>query len=107
MFIALADAVRFGLKKKFITENPIKTSVAAVSVGVVNDKVVLDLDYQLDSNAQVDMNVAMTDDGRFVELQGTGEQATFSNAQLEKMLALAKSGIKKILVEQKKALATK
>lgn len=106
-FIALADAVRFGLKKKFITENPIKTSVAAVSVGVVNDKVVLDLDYQLDSNAQVDMNVAMTDDGRFVELQGTGEQATFSNAQLEKMLALAKSGIKKILVEQKKALATK
>jgi ribonuclease PH len=106
-FIALVDAVRFGLKKKYITENPIKAAVAAVSVGIVNGKAVLDLDYQMDSNAQVDMNVAMTDDGRFVELQGTGEQTAFSNQQLEQMLALAKSGIKKILAQQKKALGSK
>jgi ribonuclease PH len=61
----------------------------------------------MDSNAQVDMNVAMTDDGHFVELQGTGEQAGFSNQQLQQMLALAKSGIKKILTRQKKALGSK
>jgi len=103
-FIAMVDAVRYGLKEKLISEDPIKSAVAAVSVGLINDKAVLDLDYEQDFKAQVDMNVAMTDDGRFIELQGTGENSTFSDEQLKKMLSLAKRGIKKILAEQKKSL---
>lgn len=103
-YVALVDAVQFGLKEGFITENPINAAIAAVSVGVVNDKTVLDLDYPLDVAAQVDMNIAMTDKGEFVEIQGTGEEATFTMDQLESMLALGKKGIKKILSEQKKAL---
>ena len=106
-FIALADAIRYGMKNGSIIENPLTGSVAAVSVGLVDSKAVLDLDYELDSNADVDLNVAMTDQGRFVELQGTGEQTTFSQAQLDKMLVLAKRGIKKILDVQQKALQRK
>jgi len=67
-------------------------------------KAVLDLDYERDRQAEVDMNVAMTDEGRFVEIQGTGEQNTFSAEQLEKMLKLARRGIKQILALQKKGM---
>ena len=73
-------------------------------VGVVKNKAVLDLDYELDSQAQVDLNVAMTDKGEFVELQGTAEQGTFTAEQLEQMLKLARRGIKQILEAQKKVL---
>lgn len=106
-FVALTDAVRFGLKQGYISKNPITMAVAAISVGVVKGKVVLDLDYQLDVNAEVDMNIAMTEDGRFVELQGTGEKNTFTYEQLEKMLRIGKLGIKKIFTEQKKCLKLK
>jgi len=103
-YIALVDAVRFGMRTSLIRRNPIKSAVAAVSVGIVNNKIKLDLDYELDSAAQVDLNIAMTDDGRFVELQGTGEQASFTHEQLGKMLKLARRGLKKILLLQAKAL---
>lgn len=106
-YMALVDAVRYGLKEGFITENPIKAAVAAVSVGIVKGRVALDLDYELDSNADVDMNVAMTDDGRFIEIQGTAEQSPYTTEELDKMLTFAKKGIKKILAEQKKALGNK
>lgn len=79
-------------------------SVAAISVGVIGDDVVLDLDYPLDSAADVDMNVVMTGDGRFIEIQGTGEEATFDDDQLSKMLALAKKGIQELTQKQATAV---
>ncbi len=104
-YIALVDAVRYGIREGFVSENPVRNAIAAVSVGVVNDKVVLDLDYELDSNAQVDMNVVMTGDGQFVELQGSAEKATFNDEQLTKMITYARRGIKNILSLQKQQLA--
>ncbi|KLU06985.1 Ribonuclease PH [Rhodopirellula islandica] len=71
----------------------LRDSVAAISVGVIGEDVVLDLDYKLDSAADVDMNVIMTGSGRFIELQGTGEEATFDDAQLAELLRLGKMGI--------------
>lgn len=103
-FVALYDAVRQGLKEKRITENPINDFVAAVSVGICFGKPVLDLDYELDSTAEVDMNIAMTGDGRFVEIQGTAEQQPFDNDRLSQMLLLAQKGIKHIITEQKRIL---
>ncbi len=83
---------------------PLRDSVAAVSVGIVAGKPMLDLAYLEDSAAAVDMNVVMTGAGRFVEIQGTGEEATFSEEELEKMLALARRGLGQITAIQKKAL---
>lgn len=103
-YVALVDAVRFGLREGLIEEDPIIEAVAAVSVGMVGGKVRLDLDYELDSTAAVDMNVAMTAAGKFVELQGTAEESSFSGDELEKMLAAARRGIKQILAAQAKAL---
>ena len=103
-FVALVDALRYGLKEGWIQENPLTASLAAVSVGIVKGKSVLDLDYELDSQAEVDMNIAMTDKGEFIEVQGCGEQRTFSQEQLDKMLHLAKRGINQIIARQKKIL---
>jgi ribonuclease PH len=83
---------------------PLRDSVAAVSVGIVAGKPMLDLAYLEDSAAAVDMNVVMTGAGRFVEIQGTGEEATFSEEELEKMLALARRGLGQLTAIQKKAL---
>ena len=79
-------------------------SVAAVSCGLIDEQVVLDLDYKLDSAADVDMNVIMTGSGRFVEIQGTGEEATFDDRQLAELLRLAKQGIQSLTEKQKQAL---
>ena len=84
---------------------PLTDSVAAVSVGIVDGRAVLDLDYPEDVAAAVDMNVVMTGGGRFVELQGTGEEATFSEKELAELLRLAKNGIKQLTGEQKKVLS--
>jgi len=102
--VALVDAVRSlpSLPKPPLF--PLRQSVAAVSVGVVGGRSVLDLDYQEDRDAEVDMNVVMTGDGRFVEVQGTGEAATFSEEDLQSLLALARSGIREISEIQRKAL---
>jgi len=103
-FIALTDAITYGLKQKHIPKNPLTGSVGAISVGRVHNKTILDLDYELDSQADVDLNVAMTHLGEFVELQGTGEQSTFSREHLDSMLRLAHQGIRKIITVQKKSL---
>ena len=91
--IALVDAPRAGGPW---ARYPLSDSVAAVSVGVVDGHIVTDLDYHEDSRATVDMNVVMTSGGRFVELQGTGEQATFDERQLQGMLAHARTALKHI-----------
>jgi ribonuclease PH len=104
-FIALVDALQSVRKElpdpaKF----PLRDSVAAVSVGIVGGKPVLDLDYAQDVDAEVDMNVVMTGDGRFVEIQGTGEEATFGDDELAALLKLAKGGIRELCGLQKKSL---
>lgn len=106
-FIALVDAIRsvqadLPDPQRF----PLRDSVAAVSVGVVKDTTVLDLDYEHDFAAAVDMNVVMTGGGRFVEIQGTGEEATFSDDELQQLLALAKLGIRQLTGIQREALGT-
>ncbi len=93
---ALELAVRKLLAEGAIERNPIIHRVAAVSVGICEGKPVLDLDYAHDSSADVDMNIVMTDDGRFVEMQGTAEHEPFTPEQLEKLLALARKGLRKI-----------
>lgn len=94
--IALEIAVKKLLKAKLITESPIIHRVAAVSVGVCDGTPTLDLDYLHDSSAEVDLNVIMTDDGRFVELQGCAEHNPFSDQNLAAMIALAKKGLTEI-----------
>lgn len=103
--VALQLAVKKLMEEGKLTENPIMHQIAAVSVGVYNGETVLDLDYVEDSHAETDLNLVMTDDGGFVEVQGTAENgATYSKAQLDEMLRLAEGGIKKLFEIQKKAL---
>ena len=85
--------------------DPMRHAVAAVSVGILEKQPLLDLCYTEDAAAEVDLNMAMTAAGEFIELQGTGEEATFSQAQLADMLALGKSGIGELLGIQQAALA--
>jgi ribonuclease PH len=103
-FVALVDAIRSIDALPDPTRYPLRDSVAAVSTGVVDGKTVLDLDYELDSAASVDMNVVMTSSGRFVEVQGTGEESTFSDRQLTALIRLAKAGIAQLSAAQKQAL---
>ncbi len=103
-FIAMVDALASEFGKTPAKDHPIRDNVAAISVGIVSGKTVLDLDYINDSAADVDMNVVMTGRNRFVELQGTGEEATFDDEQLASMLKLAKSGIQQLTAIQKDAL---
>ena len=99
-FVALAEAVALAVPGSKVGDGPLSDSVAAISVGLLGEKVVLDLDYELDSAADVDMNVIMTGSGRFVEIQGTGEEATFDDDQLGAMLRLAKKGIGELTQKQ-------
>ena len=91
-WVALADAVDKLLAEGALEKSPWKGSVAAVSVGIVDAQPVLDLDYVEDSGASVDMNVVMTGDGRFVEVQGTAEEDPFTDQELDSMRALARQG---------------
>ena len=102
LHLALAGLVEAGKLKAI----PLKDQIAAISVGIVDGDAVLDLDYNEDSAADVDMNVVMTGGGEFVELQGTGEEATFDRNQLEQMLELADSGIKNLLAAQRAAIGS-
>lgn len=101
-FIALALAIEKLVKKNVIQESIIQDYVAAVSVGVFDDEMILDLNYQEDSNAQMDMNVVMIGNGDFVEVQGTAEKQPFSKNQLDCLLDLAKKGIDELITIQKK-----
>ncbi|HRX81068.1 MAG TPA: ribonuclease PH [Pirellulaceae bacterium] len=104
-FIALVEAIT-SIQKELPDPSkfPLRDSVAAISVGMVNGKPTLDLDYEQDFAAAVDMNVVMTGGGRFVEIQGTGEEATFSDEDLDALLKLARRGIKDLTAAQKNAL---
>ncbi|WP_314064114.1 ribonuclease PH [uncultured Vagococcus sp.] len=104
-FVALKLAVNKLLKEKLLTVDPIKEHLAAVSVGILpTGEAVLDLDYVEDFAAHVDMNLVMTESGRFVEIQGTGEEATFSHEELSELLRLGDLGIKELIDQQKSAL---
>jgi ribonuclease PH len=104
-YVALAMAMKRLEKKGLVPAAALIQPVAAVSVGIVNGKAWLDLDYHLDLNADVDMNVVMTGDGRFVEIQGTAEKEPFNRGALNAMLMLAELGIKQLLQLQSEALA--
>ena len=104
-FVALALAVKRLERKKRAKPDTLIRQVAAVSVGILNGKAFLDLDYQMDQNADVDFNVVMTDAGQFVEAQGTAEGEPFSKGALTAMMMLAELGIKELLRMQKAALS--
>ena len=103
-FVALVDALRRLRAKGTLSTMPIKDFVAAASVGMVRGRPVLDLNYDEDATADVDMNVVMTGRGRFVELQGTAERVAFSQADLAQLLRLAGSGIRRLIRLQQLAL---
>lgn len=103
-FIALSLAIRRLMKEKKIKENPIKFNVAAISVGIVNGKPLLDLSYEEDSQAEVDLNVAMTSDMRFVEIQGTSEKEPLTKENLQILLKLAEKGIRELIEIQNEVL---
>jgi len=103
-FIALVEALNKLYDTREISKLPIRSFVAAVSVGIVNGISVLDLCYQEDSKAKVDMNVIMTDQGEFVEVQGTGEEAPFSRQELMELLELAEKGNQELIEKQRAVL---
>ena len=105
-YVALREAVGTWLTKGILAADPIKDSVAAVSVGIIDGKVLLDLSYEEDSRADVDMNFVMTGSGKFVEVQGTAESAPFTGKQMERMTEIAQEGIRELLKAQKKILAS-
>lgn len=104
-YVALAIAVQKLMAAGKLESNPILNAVAAVSVGVVNHETLLDLCYVEDATATVDFNLVMNSAGEFIELQGTGEEATFSEAHLADLLAYGKRGIRQLLEAQEQALA--
>ncbi len=103
-FIALVDALRFGVQNGIFERNPLRGYLAAVSVGVVDGEPMLDLCYEEDSKAEVDMNVVMTDDGRFVEVQGTAEGEPFDREVFNRLLELSEKGIMEIIKMEKELL---
>lgn len=103
-FVAMAQAL-VGLREKDVLNNlPLKDYVAAISVGIVDDNALLDLNYDEDSHAAIDMNVVMLGQGEFVEVQGTGEKKTFSKKQMDALVVLAQDGIEELFKIQKAAL---
>lgn len=103
-YVALSLAVKRLMAEGKVTKNPLANPVAAVSAGIVNGQAVLDLCYTEDVAAAVDMNLVMNGAGEFIELQGNGEEATFSEAQLAALLALGKTGVRRLLELQQAAL---
>lgn len=102
--VALVDALTYLLEKKMISEDPLLGLVGSVSVGLYKGEPVLDLDYDEDVNADTDMNVVMTQQGGFVEIQGTAEEEPFTFEQQQQMLALAQKGIRELIVKQEEVL---
>lgn len=103
-FVALADALYSLYKEGNISYIPLRSFLSAVSVGIVNDETVLDLCYEEDSNAKVDMNIVMTGNGDFVEVQGTGEESPFSLKDLNNLIALGQKGNEELIRFQKESL---
>jgi ribonuclease PH len=103
-YVALAMALRRLIKGGLLPPSVLRTQVAAISVGVLQDEPLLDLTYEEDYQAQVDFNVVMTAEGEYVEVQGTGEGGPFSRQMMDRLLDLAHKGIEELLVAQKEAL---
>jgi ribonuclease PH len=103
--VAIVDAFEWMVTVGKIQRSPVKRRVAAVSVGVIDGQPRLDLDYEEDVRAEVDMNVVMSSEGKFVEVQGTGEHGTFDRAELNQLLDLAVAGIRTLDAAQTKALS--
>ena len=103
-YVALHDAIDYLLKEKKLAETPIIDSVAAISVGIMNDRALLDLDYAEDSECDTDMNFVMTGSGDFVEIQGTAEGKPFSKKEMDELTKIAQKGIALITKKQFEAL---
>lgn len=103
--VAMVDAIRNMQNRKIIKGEPLINMIAAVSVGIYKGSPVLDLDYPEDSSADTDMNIVMTEEGGFIEIQGTAEAKPFNQNEMTAMLALAREGIAELIIMQKKALA--
>lgn len=103
-FVALHDAINHLLERDELESNPIICGIAAVSVGIVGNAPVVDLDYAEDSKAETDMNVVMNDTGGFIEVQGTAEGNAFQRSELDQLLSLASSAITQIIQQQNNAL---
>jgi ribonuclease PH len=103
-FVAMVDALRYARESGMIDTDPVRDYVAAVSIGITGGTPLLDLSYQEDSGAEVDMNVVMTGSGRFIEIQGTAETKPFDRNNLQMLLDLAESGIREIFSLQKRVL---
>jgi len=106
-YVALVDAFRKMIKKGVIEKIPIKDSVAAISVGKVGGGLLLDLNYEEDFKAEVDMNVVMTGNGKFVEIQGTGEEAVFTKKEMDELIKMAQKGIRELTKIQRKSIEGK
>jgi len=106
-FVALYDALSSQKEKRGWRKVPVKDFLAAVSVGIVDGKLLLDLEYEDDSRADVDMNVVMTGRGKIVEVQGTAEKTPFDREQLDRLLTLAARGIRKLVKLQKECLGVR
>ena len=105
-YVALVEAVRGWLGRGIISQDPIKDAVAAVSIGIIEGKILLDLAYEEDSRADVDMNFVMTGSGKIIEVQGTAESTPFTKKQMERMTEMAQQGIRELLKAQKQVLAS-
>ncbi len=103
--VALYDAIRFLQINRQAIDSPFRQFVASISVGIYREQTILDLDYNEDSNADTDMNVVMTENGGFIEIQGTAEKNTFQQSELDQLLVLAKNGIQQLLAKQREAVA--
>ena len=106
-FVAVADALETLVRAGVLTGSPVRDGVAAISVGIVGGRALLDLDYVEDSTAEVDMNVVMTGAGAFVEIQGTAEQTPFARERLDELLGLAGVGISRLIELQRRAVAAR
>lgn len=103
-FIAMVDAIRYHQKEGKLKKFPVKDYLAAISVGKVADNLLLDLNYSEDVQAEVDMNIVMTGQGKYIEVQGTAEGEPFEKAELDGLLELASNGIRELIAEQKNLL---
>jgi ribonuclease PH len=103
--IALADALQWLVRKGRLPASPLQAWVSAVSVGIVDGRFVLDLDYALDARAEVDLNVVMADARAYIEIQGTAERRPFNDRDLRRLTALARAGIRRLLARQRRAAA--
>jgi len=105
-YVALHDAISVMIDKGMIKESPLTDFIAAISVGIYQDKPILDLDYKEDSSCDTDMNVVMLGNGKFVEVQGTAEGVAFTREEMDELLELAKTGIAQLVEMQHSALET-